>query len=183
MPKIRGINPSKDQKVVGTKKRYAGLSKGVITFKGLETVRSDWTELSKDFQQELYRLVFNDKPVDDYIKNIVDALKQGCYDDKLIYQKRIQRKLTDYVNTPPHIKAALIANAKLKAQGVQQKYQHRSTIRYVITLDGVQPVDFNESILDYDFYVEKQLKPIADDILPFIGKDFQSITGDQMGLF
>jgi len=195
MPKIRGVNHSKDQKVVGTKKRYAGLSNGVIIFKGLETVRSDWTELSKDFQQALYKLVFNvksneefneeisDDPIDQYIKKIVAELKQGDHDAKLVYQKRIQRKLSDYVNTPPHIKAALIANTKLKTQGAKQKYQHRSTIRYVITLNGVQPLEFNESTLDYDFYVEKQLKPIADDILPFIGKDFQSITGDQMGLF
>ena len=183
MPKIRGLNHIKDQKAIGTKKRYAGLSNGVIIFKGLETVRSDWTELSKEFQQELYRLVFNDKPIEAYIKKVVDELKQGQHDDKLIYQKKIRRRLTDYVNTPPHIKAALVANAKLKAQGLQEKYKHRSTIRYVITLDGVQPMEFRNSKLDYDFYVEKQLKPIADDILPFIGKDFESITGDQMGLF
>ncbi len=183
MPKIRGLNHINDQKAIGTKKRYAGLSNGVIIFKGLETVRSDWTELSKEFQQELYRLVFNDEPVEVYIKKVVDELKQGQHDDKLIYKKKIRRRLTDYVNTPPHIKAALIANAKLKAQGLQDKYKHRSTIRYVITLDGVQPLEFRNSKLDYDFYVEKQLKPIADDILPFIGKDFESITGDQMGLF
>ncbi|PKG81882.1 DNA polymerase II [Colwellia sp. 75C3] len=183
MPKIRGLNHIKDQKAIGTKKRYAGLSNGVIIFKGLETVRSDWTDLSKDFQQELYRLVFNDEPIEAYIKKIVDELKQGAHDDKLIYQKKIRRKLSDYVNTPPHIKAALIANTKLEAQGLKQKYKHRSTIRYVITLDGVQPLEFKNSKLDYDFYVEKQLKPIADDILPFIGKDFESITGAQMGLF
>jgi DNA polymerase-2 len=183
MPKIRGLNHLKDQKAIGTKKRYAGLSNGVIIFKGLETVRSDWTELSKDFQQELYRLVFHDEPIEVYIKKIVDELKQGQHDDKLIYQKKIRRKLSDYVNTPPHIKAALIANTKLEAQGLKQKYKHRSTIRYVITLDGVQPLEFRSSKLDYDFYVEKQLKPIADDILPFIDKDFESITGDQMGLF
>lgn len=183
MPRIRGLNHTKDQKVIGTKKRYAGLSNGEIIFKGLETVRSDWTALSKDFQQELYRLVFNDEPIEAYIKKVVNELKQGHHDEKLVYQKKIRRKLSDYVNTPPHIKAALIANTKLEAQGKKQKYQHRSTIRYVITLDGVQPLEFRTSKLDYDFYVEKQLKPIADDILPFIGKDFESITGDQMGLF
>ncbi|KGJ87723.1 DNA polymerase II [Colwellia psychrerythraea] len=183
MPKIRGLNNLKDQKVIGTKKRYAGISNEIMIFKGLETVRSDWTELSKDFQQELYRLVFNDEPIEEYIQSVVTDLKAGLYDDKLIYQKKIRRKLNDYVNTPPHIKAALIANIKLDEQGKKPKYKHRSTIRYVITLDGVQPLEFNESKLDYDFYVEKQLKPIADDILPFIGRDFESISGDQLGLF
>ena len=188
MPTIRGIHAVKDQKSVGTKKRYAGVSNGELIFKGLETVRSDWTDLSKDFQQELYRLIFNDKPIDEYIKQIVDELKQGLHDEKLIYKKKIRRKLSDYVNTPPHIKAALIANEiianqQLNGQEAKKKYKHRSVIRYVITLDGVQPLEFATSKLDYDFYVEKQLKPIADDILPFIGKDFESIAGHQMGLF
>jgi DNA polymerase elongation subunit (family B) len=183
MPTIRGINTVKDQKSIGTKKRYAGVANGELVFKGLETVRSDWTDLSKDFQQELYRLIFNDKPIEGYIKKIVDELKQGIHDDKLIYKKKIRRKLSDYVNTPPHIKAALLANQNLISLGEKPTYKHRSLIRYVVTLDGVQPVAFKTSKLDYDFYVEKQLKPIADDILPFIDKDFESIAGDQMGLF
>jgi DNA polymerase-2 len=68
-------------------------------------------------------------------------------------------------------------------KGKKPAYGHRKTILYVMTLDGVQPLEFNESVLDYDFYVDKQLKPIANDILPFIGKDFESITGKQLGLF
>ena len=128
-------------------------------------------------------MIFSDQPIDEYIIKVVNELKSGLYDSKLIYQKKIRRKLADYVNTPPHIKAALIANNKLKESGSEPKYEHRRTIHYVITLDGVQPLEFNESKLDYDFYVEKQLKPIANDILPFIGKDFDSITSKQMGLF
>ncbi len=183
MPTIRGYNLAGQKKKVGTKKRYAGLVDGKLLFKGLETVRSDWTALSKDFQQELYRMVFNNEPVSDYIIKIVDELKQGCYDDKLIYKKKIRRKLNDYVNTPPHIKAALIANEVLKKRGLDKRYGHRRTIEYVMTIDGVQPLEFNDSKLDYDFYVEKQLKPIADDILPFIESDFESIAGNQLGLF
>jgi len=183
MPSIRGQDVGKEHKTIGTKKRYAGVVNGKLVFKGLETVRSDWTELSKVFQQELYRLIFNEEPVDDYIQKIVDELKQGLYDDKLIYKKKIRRSLPDYVNTPPHVKAALIANNKLESEGKAPKYTNRRTIKYVITLDGVQPLEYNESKLDYDFYVEKQLKPIANDILPFIGKDFDAITSNQMGLF
>ncbi|TYK64572.1 DNA polymerase II [Colwellia echini] len=190
MPSIRGSNVIKDQKSIGTKKRYAGVVNKKLIFKGLETVRSDWTELSKTFQQELYRLIFNDEPIDDYITQIVTELRSGQHNDQLIYSKKIRRPLNDYVNTPPHIKAALIANEKIIKLSTnsnntthQSLYKHRSLIRYVMTLDGVQPFEFNTSKLDYDFYVEKQLKPIADDILPFIGKDFESISGNQMGLF
>jgi len=183
MPAIRGQEMVKGQKNIGTKKRYAGIVNGKLMFKGLETVRSDWTELSKDFQQELYRLIFSEQPIEDYINNIIEELRDGLYDNKLIYQKKIRRKLADYVNTPPHIKAALIANSKLIKKGKKPEYEHRKTIRYVMTLEGVQPLEFNENTLDYDFYIEKQLKPIANDILPFIAKDFESIAGKQLGLF
>ncbi|MFT5814715.1 MAG: DNA polymerase-2 [Psychroserpens sp.] len=183
MPTLRGLNVIKGLKSIGTKKRYAGVVNEKLVFKGLETVRSDWTELSKGFQQELYRLIFNEQPVEKYINRIVNELQQGVHDNKLIFKKKIRRKLSDYVNTPPHIKAALIANEKLKKKGIEAKYEHRKTIQYVVTLDGVQPLEFNDSKFDYDFYVEKQLKPIANDILPFIDKDFDSITSNQMGLF
>ena len=104
MPTIRGQDVAKEHKT-GTKKRYVGLSEGKLVFKGLETVRSDWTQISKVFQQELFRLIFNDLPVDEYICSIVNKIKGGEYDSQLIYMKKIRRKLDDYVNTPPHIKA------------------------------------------------------------------------------
>lgn len=187
MPSIRGTHLNRSHnlqtKSIGTKKRYAGVANDKLIFKGLETVRSDWTELSKIFQQELYRLIFNDQPVEDYINKVVSELKSGVHDADLIYTKKIRRNLNDYVNTPPHIKAAILANTKLNDLGEKPKYRHRSVIRYVMTLDGVQPLDFRTSKLDYEFYVEKQLKPIADDILPFVDKDFESISGRQIGLF
>ena len=40
-------------------------------------MRSDWTELAKDFQQQLYALVFEEKPVADYIRDYVQSVYQG----------------------------------------------------------------------------------------------------------
>jgi DNA polymerase-2 len=183
MPKIRGSAHLQNNQAIGSKKRYAGKVGEEIVFKGLEAVRSDWTDLSKEFQQEIYRLVFNNLSVTDYILGIVRDIKLGLFDEKLILKKTIRRQLTDYVNTPPHIRAALLANKILISQGSKPKYTRRTLIKYVVTLDGVQPLDFNTSKLDYDFYINKQLKPIADDILPFVGKDFDVITSDQLDLF
>ena len=183
MPTIRGLDVTKDLKSIGTKKRYAGVVDGELVFKGLETVRSDWTEISKVFQQELYRLVFNGDPVDDYIKAIVSEIKSGLHDTKLIYMKKVRRNLEDYVNTPPHIKAAKQLNDELVRKGLKPKYRRGSKIEYVITIKGVQPLKLVTSTLDYDFYIDKQIKPIADDILPFIGSSFDNITSNQLGLF
>ncbi|KRO70765.1 MAG: hypothetical protein ABR69_05355 [OM182 bacterium BACL3 MAG-120507-bin80] len=67
MPTIRGTD-------AGSKKRYAGMvrvNQGSATtsgnkptadyrliFKGLESVRTDWSPLAREFQRELYRRIF-----------------------------------------------------------------------------------------------------------------------------
>ncbi len=183
MPTIRGQDIRKGLKNIGTKKRYVGLVNGELVFKGMETVRSDWTEISKVFQQDLFKLVFNGEPVNNYIKAIVSEIRKGLHDSRLIYMKKIRRNLNDYVNTPPHIKAAKLANDKLAMEGAKPKYKRGSRIEYVITVDGVQPIEMVTSTLDYDSYIDKQIKPIADDILPFIGSSFDNITNSQLGLF
>ncbi|MBL4900541.1 MAG: DNA polymerase II, partial [Colwellia sp.] len=182
MPTIRGQEVTKEQKT-GTKKRYAGLSEGKLVFKGLETVRSDWTQISKVFQQELFRLIFNDLPVEEYICTMVKDIKGGRYDSQLIYMKKIRRNLKDYVNTPPHIKSCLIANKALKDLGLEPKYRKGSKIEYVMTLNGIMPIELLKGNLDYEHYIDKQIKPIAEDVLPFIGKSFDLIVSKQINLF
>jgi len=182
MPTIRGQDVVQKKKI-GTKKRYVGLSEDKLIFKGLETVRSDWTQISKIFQQELYRLIFNDLPVEEYICTTVNSIKAGIHDNELIYMKKIRRKLDDYVNTPPHIKACLIANKALADSGEKYIYKKESKIEYVMTLNGVMPVELSKGNLDYEHYIDKQIKPIADDVLPFIGKSFEMIISKQINLF
>ena len=56
----------------GSKKRYAGLirdeGRQQLVFTGLEAVRSDWSPLAKEFQQELYLRVFLGEPFEGYIR-------------------------------------------------------------------------------------------------------------------
>jgi DNA polymerase-2 len=183
MPTIRGRD-------IGTKKRYAGLvSTGEnkapnLVFKGLESVRTDWTQLAKDFQKVLYQKVFNQEPVDEFIKETVAKTLKGEFDDKLIYRKRIRRKLKDYVkNVPPHVKAARLADDINNKQGKPLRYQKRGWIEYYITINGPQTVEHLSSSLDYQFYIDRQLCAVADAILPFIGTSFEQITDAQLGLF
>ena len=179
---------SESPKKIGTKKRYAGLAlqqnEEKLVFKGMESVRSDWTELSKIFQQALYKLIFNDKPVENYILQMVEDIYAGKFDDKLIYRKRLRRKLNTYIkNVPHHVKAARFADKINTDKALPLKYQNKGWIEYLITLDGVQPKEYLSAPLDYDFYIDKQIKVVADDILPFIGKSFDLIVSKQIGLF
>jgi DNA polymerase-2 len=162
MPRIRGEE-------TGAKKRYAGLQlvdgKEEISFTGLESVRRDWTELSKRFQLGLLDRVFHKKEVANFIKDFVADLKKGKYDSLLIYKKAIRKELEGYTKTtPPHVKAARKLD-KLTS----------SIIAYVMTEDGPEPVQKLEHKIDYEHYIDKQIGPIADSVLVFYGKTFKDV--------
>jgi DNA polymerase II len=181
MPTLRGQE-------TGSKKRYAGLtateSGEKMVFKGLETVRSDWTELAQTFQKTLYQKVFAEMPVEAYITETIEQLKQGRLDDKLVYHKRLRRPLAEYVkNIPPQVRAARLADQQNAALGLPLRYQRSGRIGYLLTINGPEPQEYCHSEIDYQQYIDKQLRPIAEAILPMLGKDFNLITSDQMSLF
>ncbi|MEH6453230.1 MAG: hypothetical protein V7782_09355 [Psychromonas sp.] len=53
------------------------------------------------------------------------------------------------------------------------------------SLNGPEPAEYLQSNIDYQHYIDKQLKPIADAILPFLEEnaDFETLTSEQMPLF
>lgn len=181
MPTIRGAE-------TGSKKRYAGLigegQQERIIFKGLESARTDWTPLAQRFQNTLYQMIFHGEDPSDYVREMVEKTNAGEFDDQLVYQKRLRRKLHEYQkNIPPQVRAARLAddiNAKL---GRPLQYQNRGRIEYLITVNGPEPHEYLNSPIDYQHYIDKQLKPVADAILPFIGTDFEQLSAPQMGLF
>ncbi len=182
MPTIRGAEE-------GSKKRYAGLitlpdgSDGMV-FKGLETVRTDWSPLAQQFQQALYLRIFNRQPHRDYIRDYVQRTRAGELDDLLVFRKRLRRRLSDYQrNVPPHVRAARLADDFNERQGRPRQYQNGGWISYVITTAGPEPLESRHSPIDYGHYVTRQLKPVADAILPFVGDDFESLVDGQLGLF
>jgi len=181
MPTIRGLE-------TGSKKRYAGLkvsAKGEeeIIFKGLETVRSDWTALAKQFQAQLFDDIFHDRDPSAYIRQFVFDTIQGKHDDLLVYRKRLRKPLHTYTkNIPPHVRAAMHADLQNAQQGKALQYQNRAWIEYIISVNGPQTLDHKDSLIDYEHYVIKQLQAIADALLPFIGLSFAELFEQQLPL-
>ncbi|XXN63875.1 DNA polymerase II [Enterobacter ludwigii] len=181
MPTIRGAEQ-------GSKKRYAGLIRSDsgerLVFKGLESVRTDWTPLAQQFQQNLYGRIFRGEPWQDYIRETVAQLLAGELDDRLVYKKRLRRALKDYErNVPPHVRAARLADEHNRKLQRPLQYQNGGSIRYVMATAGPEPLEARNTPLDYDHYVTKQLQPVADGILPFVGDDFATLITGQLGLF
>jgi len=182
MPTIRGAEE-------GSKKRYAGLvvrgdGSEEMVYKGLETVRSDWSPLARQFQQELYQRIFHRQPHQDYVRDYMRRTLSGEFDELLIYRKRLRRRLDDYErNVPPHVRAARLADDYNDRMNRPRQYQRGGWISYVITVNGPEPLEVRQAPIDYDHYVTRQLQPVADAILPFVNDDFGTLVGGQMGLF
>jgi DNA polymerase-2 len=161
----------------GAKKRYAGLlvkgGKERLEFVGMEFVRSDWTKLAKSFQVDLYNRVFHNEDVEEWLKDIVMRVKKGEYDDKLVYKKRLRKDIDDYTkNIPQHVKAARLLG------------ETSGTVYYVITKRGPVPIELKHNDIDYNHYIEKQLKPIADSVLGLLNTSFNSIIeSEQLSFF
>lgn len=67
--------------------------------------------------------------------------------------------------------------------GCPLQYQNGGWISYVMTINDPEPLETQHSPLDYGHYVERQLRPVADAILPFLHDDFSHLISGQMGLF
>ena len=163
IPKLRG------KETAAAKKRYAGLKetngKEELEIVGLEAIRGDWTDAAQEFQVELLNKIFHEQPIEPYIKSYVTKIKEGKLDDKLVYRKSIRKSLEQYTKiTPPHVKAArLLPNLE------------SSIIEYVMTTKGPQPIQIQKNKIDYEHYIERQIKPIANQILLLFEKDFDEI--------
>ena len=170
MPTVRGEH-------TGSKKRYAGLIRNrhgelEVVFKGLESVRTDWTPLARRFQRELYRRVFLGEPHEEFVRQVLADLLAGKLDDELVYRKRVRRPLQDYThNVPPHVQAA------------RKLPRPTRRVRYVITAGGPEPVVDDIPKPDYEHYRERQLAPAANGILHCLDTSFEAITNAQLEIF
>ena len=92
--------------------------------------------------------------------------------------------LGEYVkNVPPHVQAARKAEDIRRERGLPSLYESGGWIEYVMTVNGPEPRQYLQSAIDFDFYIDKQLQPIADSILVFKSSSMDEILNRQIGLF
>jgi DNA polymerase-2 len=164
MPRVRGG-------VSGSKKRYAGLRDGELELIGLEAVRRDWPAVAARLQRGLLQRVFAGEDPLPFAREITGRVRAGELDAELVYTKRVRKGSVDAytATTPPHVQAARKAGALPGA-----------TVRYVIAAGGPEPLRPGRGLpgpIDHAHYVERVLRPIAEQILEPLGHSFDEVVG------
>ena len=155
-------------------KRYAGFENGKVVVVGLESVRRDWPAIAARLQRGMLERAFTEQPVAPFVRELVEQVLAGAFDDELVYAKRVRKASLDRytATTPPHVQAA----RKLAEQGVRVG----PVVRYVITATGPEPVVPGRAVptaIDRRHYVDRVLAPIADAILIEVGGSFDAVLG------
>ena len=131
--------------------------------------------MARQAQRELFRRLFLDLPVVEYLAGLVRELRAGALDELLVYRKALRKDLDAYTSTtPPHVAAAR------KLSGPPGRL-----ITYYMTVNGPEPAENVRSAIDYQHYLDKQIRPVAEPVLTQLGLDFAKAIGDdrQLDLF
>jgi len=157
------------------KKKYAGLrTDGQIDVIGLEAVRGDWSNLARDVQNTVLRMVLEDASATraaGYVQDLTRNLKSKKLPlSSFIVWKTLTKPVEAYEVNAPHVEVAkkmakdgwpVTAGDKVgfvitKRPG---KLFQKAEPHYKVIVDDV----------DYDYYVRNQIVPAAERILEIFG--------------
>ena len=115
-------------------------------------ILGDTVELYSLFEKDLFYAIFHKQNPSEVIKNYLEKVNQGEFDDKLFYRKKIVKHLDKYEEPyPNHIQAA-------------KKIPNFSSnwIEYAMTLKGCEARGHVVSTINYQHYINKFLKPLCE---------------------
>jgi DNA polymerase I/DNA polymerase-2 len=179
----RGVGP-------GTaKKRYALIDeKGVLTIRGLEKVRRDWSNVAKNTQEKVLEFILKKRDVEGavkYTQSIIKELKNGKIPlkDLTIYEQ-LAKPLSEYKVIGPHVAAA----RKIKERG--RPIGEGMIIMFVITKgkgsisERAEPIeDVNIKDIDEEYYITHQIVPAALRVLTVLGVTEERLLGESLKRF
>ncbi|MEK6900914.1 MAG: DNA polymerase domain-containing protein, partial [Nanoarchaeota archaeon] len=158
----------------GAKKKYALLSQeGKLKVTGFEAVRRNWSLIAKEVQENVLRLVLQDKPQEawEYVRTMIKELKLGTVPlRKLIIKTQITKELGQYTAMGPHVAAA----QRMASKG--EPVLPGTVVEYVIikgsglVRDHVRLVEeVKEGEYDAEYYLNNQIIPAVSSIFAVLG--------------
>lgn len=172
---IRGIFIPKEIGGGVAKKRYALIDeKKNLKIRGLEKVRRDWSNLSKETQEGILRLILEKKDVESAIKLVKENIKKlrdlAVELKDLVVYEQLSKPISEYKLISPHIGAA----KKLLEKGIS--VGEGSVIGFIIERgkgsisERAQPIEFASlTNVDTDYYINNQILPASLRILKVLG--------------
>lgn len=172
---IRGIFIPKEIGGGVAKKRYALIDeKNNLKIRGLEKVRRDWSNLSKETQEGILRLILEKKDVESAIKLVKENIKKlrdlAVELKDLVVYEQLSKPISEYKLISPHIGAA----KKLLEEGIS--VGEGSVIGFIIERgkgsisERAQPIEFASlTNVDTDYYINNQILPASLRILKVMG--------------
>ena len=173
-------------KAYGAKKKYALLSKeGFIKIKGFETVRRNWSQIAKEAQQNVLKIILEEgdaKKAIAYVRKIVDDLKSKKIPvEKAVMKTQLTKHIGEYENVGPHVAVA----QRMKESGAD--VMPGTMIRWVVVSGTGKIRDRSKHIdelkkdesYDADYYIDNQVIPSVEGILAVFGYSKEDIIADK----
>lgn len=179
----RGIFVLKKNEQAGAKKKYALLQEdGKILIKGFETVRRDWSLISKEAQTNVLNLTLKENDITkakEYIKNLIQEVKDHKIPlEKTIIQTKLQKELKDYITIGPHVAVAI----QLKNKG--EVISPGKVIEYIVSQgtglvrDKAKPIEEAKNY-DPDYYINNQIIPAVEMIFSVVNINKRDLLNDK----
>ena len=169
------------------KKKYAGLlDDGELDVVGMEAIRGDWSNLARNVQNEVLRLVLEDANptrAKSYVLNLTKDLKSAKVPkSSLVIWKTLTKRPDEYEVNAPHVEVA----RKMAKEGwpvsVGDKVGFIITKRPGKLYQKAEP-HFKASLgeVDYEYYVHNQIAPAAARVLEVFGIEEEDLLGTRRG--
>lgn len=165
------------------KKKYAGLlDDGVLDVVGMEAIRGDWSNLARNVQNEVLKLVLEDanpSRAKSYVMNLVKDLGSAKVPkSSLVIWKTLTKRPDEYEVNAPHVEVA----RKMAKEGWPVSVGDK--VGFIITkkpgklYQKAEP-HFKVSLdqVDYDYYVRNQIVPAAARVLEVFGISEEDLVG------
>ncbi|MEM3127367.1 MAG: DNA-directed DNA polymerase, partial [Candidatus Woesearchaeota archaeon] len=164
----------------GAKKKYALVDDDdIITTKGFETQRSNYSLIAKKTQQTILELLLRGKNQDaqKYVQKTIEMLlKKEVPISNVIISVQLQKDISKYEAISPHVAIA----KQMIAKGIEVK--QGMMINYVVCRgEGIirdkakLPEDVKEDEYDSKYYIENQIIPIVKPIFDAIGVELPQL--------
>lgn len=157
------------------KKKYAGLrTDGQLDVVGLEAVRGDWSDLARDVQNTILRMVLEDAKPDRATRFVWD-LTSDLDSKKLplstfVIWKTLTKPVAEYEVNAPHVEAAKKMSKDGWAVTTGDKVGFVITKKPGKLYQKAEPqYRVSTDQIDYDYYVHNQIVPAAARILEVLG--------------